>query len=321
MLFPLLEPKTGRSISLFLPLAFILIATMSCNEKVVKDDMAVNDNNEATYDESSAQPRNLSQEFKDYWYAGEAEITSYRLSQARYGELREGTAALIYVTEDFLPKEQVKADQNNKNNIPVLKLNATKNFNTGIYPYSVMTSTFYPVNEKRHAIKVSQSMQEWCGHVYAQLNNRDDFEVMSHSYFQGEADQDFNLPKAVLENEVWTQLRINPQELPVGEFEAIPDLAFVRMKHVTLQAYPAKATRTEGNYTLQFPTLGRTLSITFTPEFPYAITGWEETFKSGFGNNAKQLKTTATAFKTIKSAYWGKNSNADAPLRKELGLE
>ena len=101
--------------------------------------------------------RNISQEFKDYWYAGKAEISSYKLEQARYGELRDGTAALIFVTEDFLPEVQVKADRQNESNIPVMKVNATKNFNTGIYPYSVMSSTFYPVFKEQHALKVSQS--------------------------------------------------------------------------------------------------------------------------------------------------------------------
>ena len=40
-------------------------------------------------------------EFADYWYRGQAEITSYDLEQARYGELRSGTAVLVFVTEDF----------------------------------------------------------------------------------------------------------------------------------------------------------------------------------------------------------------------------
>ena len=30
---------------------------------------------------------NLSQEFSDYWFAGAAELTSYKLEQARYGEV------------------------------------------------------------------------------------------------------------------------------------------------------------------------------------------------------------------------------------------
>ncbi|MEX0361456.1 MAG: septum formation inhibitor Maf, partial [Allomuricauda sp.] len=51
--------------------------------------------------------KKLSEDFKSYWYAGNAEITSYKLEQARYGELRDGTAVLIYVTEPFLPEKQV----------------------------------------------------------------------------------------------------------------------------------------------------------------------------------------------------------------------
>ena len=64
--------------------------------------------------------RNVSQEFKDYWYAGKAEITSYLLMQERYGEIREGTAVNIFVAEDFLPNEQVKANNASEENISVL---------------------------------------------------------------------------------------------------------------------------------------------------------------------------------------------------------
>ncbi|WP_299214957.1 septum formation inhibitor Maf [uncultured Dokdonia sp.] len=265
--------------------------------------------------------RTISQEFKDYWYAGKAEISSYKLEQARYGEMRDGTAVLIYVTEDFLPEIQVKADRQNERNIPVLKINATKNFNTGIYPYSVMTSTFYPVFEEKHAIKVSQSMQEWCGHQYAQINNRDQFEVSSHSYFEGEADQKFTLPKDVLENELWTQLRIDPTALPTGKFNAIPDFSYTRMKHIPLKAYEAKGTLTASSYTLEYPELKRTLNIQFSEAFPYIIESWEDTYVDGYGANGKALTTKATRIKTIKSAYWSKNSNADAGLRTDLGLE
>jgi hypothetical protein len=272
-------------------------------------------------DLDKADQRNVSDAFKSYWYKGQAEITSYRLKQARYGEMRDGTAVLIYVTEDFLPKEQVKADNPTPSNIPVLKLNATKNFNTGIYPYSIMTSTFYPVYQNEHAVKISQSMQEWCGHVYAQLNNRKSFDIDAHSYFEGEADQNFSIQKDILENELWTQLRLDPSQLPTGSFEAIPDLSYIRLKHVKLKAYEATGTLTKDSYTITYPSLKRTLQIQFESDFPYTITAWKETFVSGFGTNAKTMTTEATAIKTIQSAYWGKNSNTDAPLRQELGLD
>ena len=183
-----------------------------------------------------------------------------------------------------------------------------------------MQSTFFPVDNNQHAIKVTSSMQEWCGHVYAQINNRDQFEVMSHSYFEGEADQNFDLEKSVLENELWTQLRFDPRSLPKGEIKAIPSLEFLRLKHQDIKAYDAIALLEEGKYSIRYPELNRKLSIDFNPEFPYEIQGWEESFSSGFGPNAKTLTTKATKKAQIKSAYWGKNSNADEGLRAELGL-
>jgi hypothetical protein len=263
----------------------------------------------------------LSKEFNDYWYGGEAEITSYHLEQARYGEMRSGKAVMVFVTEDFLPETQVKANNYSKKNIPVLKLNATKNFNTGIYPYSIMQSTFYPVSNTQHAVKISASLQEWCGHVYTQLNNRDKFEIVSHSYFQNEADQSFKLEKTWTENELWTKLRIDPKSLPVGEFNTIPSIEYTRLRHKTLKAFNAIASLENGTYSLTYPKLNRSLKIKFNPNFPYDILGWEETTVSGYGASAKTLTTKATKLKTLKSAYWSKNNNTDEALRKTLKLQ
>lgn len=260
------------------------------------------------------------QDYDNYWFSGEAEITSFQLEQARYGELRKGKAVLVYVTEDFLPEIQVKADNRNANNISVLKLNTTKTFNTGIYPYSIMQSTFYPFNNNQHAMKVSCSVQEWCGHAYTQLNNRSQFEITSHSYFENEADQKIKLDKTILENEIWTQLRIDPASLPTGDLEVIPALEYIRLKHIEPKAYQAKGTLSFGTYELTYPDLNRSLKINFNNNYPYYILGWEETFQSGFGTNAKTLTTKATKLKTIKSAYWNKNGNADIYLRDTLLL-
>jgi len=290
----------------------------SCNNKSATQDLAYHlETNVSTKKLEAKEP---SQAFKDYWYAGVAEITSYKLEQARYGEIREGKAVLIYVTEDFLPNKQVKADNQNPNNIPVLKLNATKAFNTGIYPYSIMQSTFYPVSNDKHAIKVSNSIQEWCGHVYTQLNNKEQFEIMSHSYFESEADEDFKLEKTILENELWTQLRIDPKSLPTGDLQIIPSLEFKRLKHISLKAYKASAKLSSNSYSISYPDLNRTLTISFNPNFPYDILGWKENFKSGFGANAKTLTTKATKLKAIKSSYWQKNHNKNEVLRDTLQL-
>ena len=261
--------------------------------------------------------RKLTKDFSKYWYKGKAEITSYDLTQSRYGEPRPGNAVLVFVTEDFLPKIQVKADQRNPDNIPVLKLNKTKKFLTGIYPYSIMTSTFYPVKEKKHAIKVSNSVQEWCGHVYAQINNKKEFEITAHSYFQGEADQKITLQKNILEDELWTQIRLNPEDLPVGDFNIIPSLEFIRLKHQEFKAYKAttslKKNANTSVYSIQYPKLGRILAIEFSNNFPYTIEGWEETTNYGYSTSARKKKQ-------ILSAYWQKNSNKDVHLRDSLGI-
>ena len=270
------------------------------------------------------QALDLSEEFKNYWYSGEAEITSYNLEQARYAEIRNGEAVLIYVTEDFLPEAQVKANSQEQDNISVLKLNATKNFNTGIYPYSIMQSSFYPLNGQQHALKVSASIQEWCGQVYMQLNNKERFQVSSHSYFQGEADQQLELEKTELENDIWNRLRIKPDELPTGEFKMIPSFEYLRLTHKPVQAYKVSGefyTIDHLNiYMLEYPELRRKLKIYFNPGFPYHIEKWEESYPSGFGENEKILTTKAVKKQRIKSDYWNKNSNKNLPLREKLEL-
>lgn len=316
-------PFSCLFVKLFVLLCCGLLLLISCTQTKPSDIGMSSDilKEESNSTAAQAKTRAVSQAFKDYWYDGQAEITSYNLEQARYGELRNGTAALIFVTEDFLPDIQVKADNQNETNISVLKLNATKKFTTGIYPYSVMTSTFDPVALEHHALKVSQSTQEWCGHVYTQLNNRDTFEIWGHSYFEKEADRQLSIEKAFLENEIWTQLRIDPNALPTGEISIIPDLAYLGMKHLPIKAYRATAILTNETYTLNYPELNRSLVITYEQAFPFGILGWEERFSSGFGSKAQILTTKATAIKTIKSPYWSKNSNADSNLRNTLGLE
>ncbi|MEZ4811304.1 MAG: septum formation inhibitor Maf [Allomuricauda sp.] len=287
-------------------------------------ELAQNSGQDAKAQSEKPPKRPLSEEFKNYWYAGNAEITSYKLEQARYGEIRDGHAVLIYVTEPFLPEEQVKADKNGANTISVLKLNSTKKFITGIYPYSIMGSTFYPVHDNQHAIKTSLSVQEWCGHVYSQINNREKFEFVSHSYFEGEADQNRSLEKENLENEIWTKIRINPNGLSVGALKMIPSLEFLRLRHKELKAYAAVAQMTTENgittYSITYPDLDRTLNINFTSAFPYTVESWSEDFQSGFGPNAKKMTTRATKLKSMKTAYWGQNGNKDQVLRDSLGI-
>ena len=307
---------------------FLLFGAFTSCKKINSElaaDLSTRTAYELSFDKSELlPPKPMSSEFKSYWYAGDAEITSYALEQARYGELRTGTAVMIYVTEPFLPEKQVKAERNSSENISVLKLNATKNFLTGIYPYSIMSSTFYPVYDNQHALKVSSSIQEWCGHVYAQLNNRKSFEVKSHSYFEKEGDQDLSLDKTHLENEFWARIRINPKELPVGNLKVIPSLVYLRLVHQPIKAYNAKASleKTEklNTYIVSYPDLKRTLKINFSAYFPYNIESWSDSYPGGFGPDSEMLTTKAIKIKTLKTPYWRLNGNENVSLRDTLGI-
>ncbi|UAM96711.1 septum formation inhibitor Maf [Polaribacter litorisediminis] len=259
--------------------------------------------------------------FNNYWYAGKAEITSYQLSQVRYGEIHQGIAVNIFVTEDFLPEKQVKADAPSKKNIPILKLNSTKKFTTGIYPYSLMNSTFSPIDIRQQAIKISFSAQEWCGNTFVQLNNTSNFKIDFYSYFESNSDRNITLSKDILENEIWTQIRISPTNLPTGKLQIIPSFEYLSLHHKKFTAYEAIAALEVTDhfivYSIKYPILKRTLIIKATKEFPYTIESWEETISS----RGKMLTTKAAKIKTIQSAYWSKNRVSDIEERKELGLE
>lgn len=282
----------------------------------------------------SQQKTNPPKDFNAYWYAGEAEISSYELQQARYGEIHQGEVVLVFVTEPFSKSKQVKLDDwrdTSEDNVSVMKLNTTKKFLTGIYPYSMMSSSFKPISYDKYPkmFKVTTSSQEWCGHTFMQLNLRDGkYDLKGFSYFESEGDVEMKVAGALLEDEIWTIIRLDPDQLPQGKVKLIPSTFYLRLRHQEAKPQSAEAkTEIIGNsdfssdahkkYSVEYE--NRSLSIYFESAFPYTILGWEESYLSGFGKPEK-LTTIAKRINTIKSAYWGKNSNADRSIRKELGL-
>lgn len=269
--------------------------------------------------------------FSDYWDQGKAEITTYTLSQARYGEVHEGTANTIFVTEPFSKSKQVKLDNasgSGGDNIHVLKLNFTRKFYTGVYPYSTMLSIFTPTDARQypHSLKAVFGAQEWCGQTYSQLNlTPTGYNMEQYSYFESEGDKTTKLDKVVLEDELWSKIRINPADLPTGKFKAVPGLTFTRLVHQSSEAVMAEGKLTkEGKqqvYSITYPDYGRTLSIVFEAAFPHRISSWSEDGFSGFGANRKKLSTTATLKSRKMLDYWNKHDLKDAPLRQELGIE
>lgn len=276
-------------------------------------------------------------QFQGYWNQGKGEVTRYALEQARYGEIRKGDAVLIFVTEDFIADKQVKleSDPVGKPVAGVLKLNMTKKFNTGIYPYSMMTSIFTPVDLSRypHALKVTTTSQEWCGHTFTQFNLRGgSYNVQEYSYFEKEGDQQFTLDAALLEDEVWARIRIAPESLPTGEIRIVPGTMTARLRHIRAAVENATASRTvlaadssgsgRTRYTIEYKgDSERKLAIDFESSFPHRILEWTETYKDGFGPKARMLTTRAVRTNELMIDYWTKNSSADDSLRTLLGLE
>ncbi|MBL7873147.1 MAG: hypothetical protein JNM78_16130 [Cyclobacteriaceae bacterium] len=264
--------------------------------------------------------------FKEYWYAGKAEVNSYSLIQSRYGENREGKAVLIFVTEDFSKNKQVKIDDPKKNpsdKISVLKMNFTKSFVTGIYPYSMMLSAFTPINlnQSPHTLKLSMSIQEWCGQVYAQVNLKNkQYLIAENSYFESEGDRDFTLAATLLEDELWNLVRLQPESLPIGKINIIPGLFYTRLNHEALTSEVAICMKEERDevvhYQITYPDQNRSLTILFQNIFPHTIQGWVETFQQ----NGKTYTTSAVLDKQLITDYWNRNKNEFLYLRDSLNL-
>ena len=270
----------------------------------------------------------------EYWYQGKAEITRYELMQNRYRDVHPGEAVMIFVTEDFLTDKQIKNDNyTNPNSIPILKNNMVRKFPTGIYDYSMMTSVFTPVNTQKNpaTLKVTNSSQEWCGQTYMQINKNDEgYKMTLHSYFENEADQLETIQDAILEDELFNRIRINPGSLPIGKVKLVPSTTVLRLRHLPFQALDAVAELKDYSnndfngdelrvYQIEYPSLKRNLEIVFESKAPYKIMGWKDTYPSAFD---RQPRTTiAKATKTIISKYWSENALADMPKRKDLGLE
>ncbi len=273
------------------------------------------------------------QDFWAHWGDGRAELSGYRLTQPRYGSLRKGTAVLIFVTEEFSESARVKADPGRHpptDVFPVLKLNAVRAFQTGIYDYNVMTSTFARVAPGWPLAKVSFSSQEWCGHVYHQLLPRPGGVAGTwHSYFDGEADgsEQLTLPEdGVFEDALPILLRgLRGDYLAPGEsrtLSLLPSLLSARLEHKPLAFVRAKLTRDAQSTRVRVPagtfevftyTLvpeGRpTLTFAIETQYPHRLIRWT----SDQGEEGALLKST-------RLAYWKLNGPEGEQHLREIGL-
>jgi hypothetical protein len=273
------------------------------------------------------------QDFWEHWGDGRAEVNGYRLTQPRYGQERTGTAVLIYVTEEFSDRLRVKADPDRHpdgETYPVLKLNAVRDFNTGIYDYNVLTSTFLRVSTGWPVAKVSFSSQEWCGQVWHQLLPRGDrLEGVYHSYFDGEADGKETLERpgnGVFEDALPMILRGWRREfLAAGESRSVPflpSLLHARLNHTPLAWTTATVSRSARSAPVAVPAGtfeastytvvvadGRTLTFAVEARPPYRLI--RQT-----GPDGEDLALLGSE----RMAYWKLNAPGGEKHLKAIGL-
>ncbi len=267
-----------------------------------------------------------------YWRQGKAEISRFELQQHRYRDLHPGEAVLVMVTEDFLTGKQVKNDRyQNPNSVPVLKTNLLARFTTGIYDYSMMTSVFTPdgIPAFPHTLKLTHSSQDWCGQTFMQINHGGkSYRTQVRSYFEEEGDEDGAVPLAILEDELFNRIRMNPQGLPAGKVKMLPSAAIARLLHKEFQPMDAEASLLSYTgrefpgeqlqaYRVVFPALKRTLEIVFEQAPPYRIAGWSDAYP---GFDGKERRTVARRTHLILDDYWKHNGAGDASMREALGF-
>lgn len=269
--------------------------------------------------------------FESYWRDGNAELDGYRLSVSRYGQPRAGTAVLIYVTEPFSRSRRVKLDHPDRqpdDAVEVLKLNAVRHFQTGIYDYHTMVSAFFRAQDFA-PLKITFSSAEWCGHVFEELLFTPRRVTLQYlSYFEGEAGhrQLGHPPTGLTEDALWVVLRgLRTEFLRPGQQRTVPFLPGAyhrRLAHQPAAWTEATITRSATTDDLQVPAGrfaaaryelrladGRTGRFWVEAAYPHRILRWEL---------APDLTAELTG--TIRLPYWQHNQNGEERWLKELGL-
>jgi hypothetical protein len=276
--------------------------------------------------------------FWAHWGDGNAEVSSYDLVQPRYGGLHPGTAVLIFVTEDFSWSERVKADpgEHPTDDIrKVMKLNFARDFQTGIYPYHVLTSTFARLDpgdgmDALSPIKITFSAQEWCGMVYDELTmGLGRVHMTLHTYFDSDTRPPSSLkaPKGlVYGDDVPILVRgLEGAWLTPGESRTVPwmpselTLRFAHVAPAIGEATVSRAAASEsfttpaGPFTVDRYTVavsgGDTTTWYVESADPHRIVGWSTTA----GEHAELRGSD-------RLPYWQLHNPGDVTARARVGL-
>lgn len=273
-------------------------------------------------------PRSLaSGEFRGLWYDGNAELAGYEITQPRYGSLRHGELALIYVTEPLDRQTWIKRDDAlPERRVDVLKLNANLTFLAGIYPYSVMTSVFSPIDDWGMArftpVKITLTAQEWCGQVFEGMwPGVGTLERQTISYFADEGERHLREPvpdDTLYEDALLIQLRELDGPFAKGASWSgylVPSLWRLRRAHTPAVAAPTTITRSEAmrdgfavtRFVVESTNYRRTIDVERAA--PRRILGWQT-------SDGEQ----ATLRRSTRLPYWERNRPGDESLREQLGF-
>jgi hypothetical protein len=265
--------------------------------------------------------------FWDWWGDGRAELSGYRVTVPRYREPREGTLALIYVTEPHDRRSWIKDDDAERpHRVEVLKLIRAFHFLTGIYPYSVTSSVFSPVDrwvpEPFHPVRINLDVQEWCGAVSHRVwPGEGRVRSLRLSYFasEGETLREIPVPEGtVFEDALLIQLReLDGPFQEGGDWEGwlVPELWSLRTGHGPVEPVRASITRSSAlrdgtpitRFVLEAGPYQRIFEV--EAEAPRRVLAWE----TSTGERAELLGTQ-------RLAYWSLNRPGDEEVREALGL-
>ena len=264
--------------------------------------------------------------FWAHWSDGNAELSGYRATVNRYGEMRPAEVVLIYVTEPMNRRTWIKDDDAPApDRVNVIKLNASLKFQTGVYPYSVLTSVFSPVERYRDEpfapVKISLSVQEWCGHVFQAVWPGDDrfaSQVMSYFASEGEAREEVPTARGALyEDALLIQLRELDGPFAGGRDwrgSLVPSLWAARRAHRALRPVDASITRSSATldgapvtrFELRYGDVTRTFDVEVAA--PRRVLAWR-------GSDGEDVRLV----RTERLPYWRLNHNGDERRRESFG--
>lgn len=276
-------------------------------------------------------------QFESLWYDGNAEISVYRLSEMRYGELREnGRRVMVFVTEPMRLSTHIKPDVKlpEDEKVKVLKLNDLRTFTTGIYEYSVMTSVFASVDDSKKDIpllstmKIAFTSQEWCGTVFERVvRTPEQYQGVLYSYFESEGEQAYSFPhEGTVESEdnLWILSReLKGPMLSPGKELRIPVLISSwerRKSHRPPQVATAVLTKNDSTkvntaigtmkaHTVTWSINDATTNVVVEAAYPHRILSFQE--PDG---------TRGEIIASRREPYWKQNKNVHTNLRVKLGL-